>query len=572
MSLPTLDKTYKTHPMKIGKASLGGKAKGLKFLDRMLSNNPDLHEKFCTVNLLVPKTIVIATDGFDDFLSKNKLQTSLFEEESDEKVAAAFLKGKIPRWIKSKLRTFLNNFHFPLAIRSSSLLEDARFRAFAGLYRTYMLSNDHPDLEKRLEHLIQAVKLIYASTYFKAPKSFGERVGHSYKEEKMAVIVQQVVGDRYGDFFYPTISGVAQSHNYYPFAQIKPEEGIATIAMGLGNIVVEGERALSFSPKYPQKLLHSSVEDILENAQRYFYCIKLEKKCHPLTINDKSLLTRREVTDAITEPPMQLLASTYIPEENRIRDTIQCYGHRVLTFAPILKFGHFPLAKILLKTLQLCQKEMDCPVEMEFSVNLTSRSKKTKPQFAFLQIRPMGARVEQEEIQISKEEHSKAFCRSSHALGNSVKKDMQDIVYVRPDTFDTRQTIKIAQEIRQINSKLLEENRKYVLIGPGRWGSKDRWLGIPVTWQDISEVGAILETTSDNIRSEPSQGSHFFHNISTIGINYFTFSTREDDFFDWDWLMAQSATKETTFVTHVKLNSPMTLKVDGRKLEGVIYI
>jgi hypothetical protein len=569
LSFPISDKTYF---IKIGKASLGGKAKGLKFLNRMLSDNPDLHKKFSAVNLFVPKTIVIATDGFDDFLSQNKLQTSLFEEESDQKIAAAFLKGKIPLWIKSKLRTFLSNFHFPIAIRSSSLLEDARFRAFAGLYRTYILSNDHPDLEKRLEHLIQAVKLIYASTYFKAPKSFGGRVGHGYTEEKMAVIVQQMVGDCYGDFFYPTISGVAQSHNYYPFARIKPEEGIATIAMGLGNIVVEGERALSFSPEYPQKLLHSSVEDILDNAQRYFYCIKLEKQCRPLTIDDKSLLTRREVTDAVTEPPVQLLASTYIPEENRIRDTSQCYGHRVLTFAPVLKFGHFPLAKILSEMLRLCQKEMDCPVEMEFSVNLTSQSRKIKPQFAFLQIRPMSALVEQEEIRISKEEYLKAFCSSSHALGNSVKKDMRDIVYVRPDTFDAGQTIKIAQEIRQINANLLEENRKYVLIGPGRWGSKDRWLGIPVTWQDISEVGAIIETTSDNIRSEPSQGSHFFHNISTIGINYFTVGTKEDDFLDWDWLTAQSADKEKVFVTHVKLNSPMTLKVDGRKLEGVIYI
>jgi hypothetical protein len=557
--------------MKIGKASLGGKAEGLKFLNRMLSDNPDLHAEFSRVNLLVPKTIVIATDGFDDFLLQNKLRASLFEEESDENIAAVFLKGKIPRWIKSELRMFLNNFHSPLAVRSSSLLEDARFSAFAGLYRTYMLSNDHPDLEKRLEHLIQAIKLIYASTYFKAPKSFGGRVGHNYTEEKMAVIVQQMVGDRYGDFFYPTISGVAQSHNYYPFARIKPEEGIATIAMGLGNIVVEGERTLSFCPQYPRKTLLSSVEDILENAQRYFDCIKMEKQCRPLTINDKSLLTRREVTDAITEPPMQLLASTYIPEENRIRDTSQCHGHRVLTFAPILKFGHFPLAEILSKMLRLCQKEMDCPVEMEFSVNLSSYFRNTNPQFAFLQIRPMSARVEQKEIQISKEEHKKSFCRSRHALGNSVKKDMQDIVYVHPDKFDASQTIKIAWEIRQINSNLLRENRKYILIGPGRWGSKDRWLGIPVTWQDISEVGAIIETTLDNMRSEPSQGSHFFHNISTIGINYFTVDILEDDFLDWNWLMAQPIVKEATFVTHVKLNSPMTLKVDGRKLYGVIY-
>ena len=436
-----------------------------------------------------------------------------------------------------------------------------------------MIPNNHPDLEKRLQHLIQAIKLIYASTYFKAPKSFGQRVGHNYTEEKMAVIIQQVVGNRYGDFFYPAISGVAQSHNYYPYAKMKPEDGIATIAMGLGTIVVEGERALRFSPKYPQILPYTDAEDILKNAQRYFYCIKMAKKDCSLTIDDKSGLTRREVTDVAEEPPMQQLASTYVPEEQRLRDTTYVPGYRVLTFAPVLKFGQFPLADILTTTLDLCQNEMNCPIEMEFAANLNSPTIHTNPQFAFLQIRPMSARVEQEEILISVEERAKAFCRSGHALGNAVKQNMQDIVYVRPDRFDASQTIKIAQEIRQLNLKLTNAKRAYVLIGPGRWGSRDRWLGIPVAWQDISAVGAIVETTSDEIRSEPSQGSHFFHNISTIGIHYFTVGATDDDYLDWDWLLSQTPQKkQAAFVTHVRLPSPMTLKVDGRKLQGIIYI
>ena len=571
--MPSTSTLNKRPILKIGRASLGGKAKGLAFLAALLDSHPELYQKFSDVDLLLPQTMVITADGFDEFIADNDLNIGSFEEISDQKIAAQFLDGNMPQWIESELRALLQKYKFPLAIRSSSLLEDARYRAFAGLYRTYMIPNNHPDLEKRLQHLIQAIKLIYASTYFKAPKSFGQRVGHHYTEEKMAVIIQQVVGNRYGDFFYPAISGVAQSHNYYPYAKMKPEDGIATIAMGLGTIVVEGERALRFSPKYPQILPYTDAEDILKNAQRYFYCIKMAKKDCSLTIDDKSGLTRREVTDVAEEPPMQQLASTYVPEEQRLRDTTYVPGYRVLTFAPVLKFGQFPLADILTTTLDLCQNEMNCPIEMEFAANLNSPTIHTNPQFAFLQIRPMSARVEQEEILISVEERAKAFCRSGHALGNAVKQNMQDIVYVRPDRFDASQTIKIAQEIRQLNLKLTNAKRAYVLIGPGRWGSRDRWLGIPVAWQDISAVGAIVETTSDEIRSEPSQGSHFFHNISTIGIHYFTVGATDDDYLDWDWLLSQTPQKkQAAFVTHVRLPSPMTLKVDGRKLQGIIYI
>jgi hypothetical protein len=571
--LPSTSTLNRRSIIKIGRGSLGGKAKGLSFLATLLASHPELYQKFSDVDLLFPETIVITTDGFDDFIADNALNIALFEETSDQEIAAQFLEGNMPQWIKSELNALLQKYKFPLAIRSSSLLEDARFRAFAGLYRTHMLPNNHPDLEKRLQHLIQTIKLIYASTYFKAPRSFGRRVGHHYTEEKMAVIIQQVVGNHYGDSFYPAISGVAQSHNYYPYAQMKPEDGIATIAMGLGTIVVEGERALRFSPKHPKILPYTDIEDILKNAQRYFYSIKMEKNDGSLTLDDKSGLTRREVTDVAEELPMQQLASTYIPEEQRIRDTTHISGYRVLTFASVLKFGRFPLADILTTTLDLCRKEMKCPIEMEFAVNLNSPTTHTKPQFAFLQLRPMGARGEQEEILISGEEQAKAFCRSSHALGNAVKQNMQDIVYVRPDRFDASQTIKIAQEIRRLNLELTKAKRTYVLIGPGRWGSRDHWLGIPVAWQDISAVGAIIETTSDKIRSEPSQGSHFFHNISTIGIHYFTIGATGDDYLDWDWLLSQpSQKKQTTFVAHVTLPSPMILKVDGRKLQGIIYI
>lgn len=571
--MPPPENRYKAKISKIGKGSIGGKAEGLKRLSTLLSGNPDLHHKFGSVDLIIPETIVLATDAFDDFMSCNRLRTAAFQSDCDEKIAAVFLKAKMPKWVESELRAYLKDIGYPLAIRSSSLLEDSRFRAYAGLYHTYMLSNHHPDPEKRLSHLIQAIKLIYASTYFQSPKSFGVRVGHKTGEEKMAVIIQQVVGDRYGKYFYPAVSGVAQSYNYYPFAQMKPDEGVAIIAMGLGSIVVEGERALRFSPKYPQTLpWQGSVEDILENAQRYFYCIDMQQEFRPLTLVDNASLIRREVSDAIAEAPMQHLASTFIAEENRIRDTFQCPGHKVLTFANILKFDHFPLAPILSESLKLAQKEMTGSVEIEFSINLALDPPQQKSQFAFLQIRPMSARVEQAEVHISDTERAKAFCRSVQALGNTFKQDMHDIVYVRPDAFDARQTFKIAEEIKRINAKLVSVGRKYVLIGPGRWGSKDHWLGIPVTWQDISGVGAMVETYSHQIRSEPSQGSHFFHNISTIGINYITIGKTDEDFLNWEWLTSQTPAKTGKYVTHISFQNPMILKVDGRTFQCVIYV
>ena len=459
---------------------------------------------------------------------------------------------------------------YPLAIRSSSLLEDAQFRAYAGLYRTYMITNDCPDLEQRLKHLVHAIKLVYASTYYEGPKAFSKRVGHRTEEEQMAVIIQKLVGSQYDDSFYPAISGVAQSYNYYPFARMKPEEGIVTIAMGLGRAVVDGEKTLRFSPAHPQLLpQRSTVEDILENAQRHFYALRMEKTCHFLETNDGANLWHREVSDADSELPLQLLASTYVPDEHRIRDTVHVPGQRVLTFAHILKYREFPLADILKDLLELGERGMGCPVEMEFSVNLTDDDH-LQPQFAFLQLRPMTARAELEQVDISSEEIDNAFCISGRALGNAEKRDMADIIFVKPETFDPGKTMTIAREIARLNAALVKENRKYLLIGPGRWGSADRWLGIPVSWADISGVGAMIETESEKLVAEPSQGSHFFHNITTLGINYITVSKHADGRIDWNWLTALPRLHDDSFVAHARLDAPVTLKVDGRRSLCVI--
>ncbi|MBR9985205.1 MAG: phosphoenolpyruvate synthase/pyruvate phosphate dikinase [Desulfosarcina sp.] len=564
------DADFDTEFFKIGKGSLGGKARGLAFVASLLRQNPDFYVTYKGVDIIVPQTLVITTDGFESFVEDNGLRYLSKTDLPDEQIADLFLAGRFPGWIEERLQAYLAQVTYPLAIRSSSLLEDAQFRAYAGLYRTYMITNDCPDAERRLKHLVHAIKLVYASTYYKGPKAFSKRVGHRTEEEQMAVIIQKLVGSRYGDSFYPAISGVAQSHNYYPFARMKPEEGIVTIAMGLGKTVVEGEKTLRFSPAHPQVLpQRSTVEDILDNAQRHFYALKMEKSCHSLETNDGANLWYREVTEAENEQPMQLLASTYVPDEHRIRDTVHIPGQRVLTFAHILKYREFPLADILKDMLELGEQGMGCPVEMEFSVNLTAEPDHP-PQFAFLQLRPMTARAELEQVNISTEEIENAFCFSGKALGNALKQDMADIILVKPEAFDPGRTMEIAREIARINATLVKEDRKYLLVGPGRWGSADRWLGIPVAWADISGVGAMIETESDKLVAEPSQGSHFFHNITTLGINYITVSKSAGDWLDWNWLTALPRLNDATFVAHVRLESPVTLKVDGRQSQCVI--
>ena len=561
-----------TEFFKIGTGSLGGKARGLAFASNLLQRNADLHAQHPDVNIIVPQSLVITTEGFDAFIEKNKLLELAKSGLSDQEIARQFLKAAIPGWVKKDLIAYLRKVDHPIAIRSSSLLEDAQFRAYAGLYRTYMLPNDCTDFSMRLEHLLTAIKLVYASTYFRGPKSFSQRVGHRTEEEKMAVIIQKMVGENYNGHFYPAISGVAQSHNYYPFAHMKPEEGIATIALGLGKMVVEGEKTLRFSPRYPQLLpQRSTVEDILENAQRFFYSLRLNNDCPLLGINDSENLEKREISDAETEPAVAMLSSTYIPAEHRIRDTVHVPGHRVLTFAQTLKYNAFPLSDILSEFLAIGEEGMGCPVELEFSVNLR-QGKNTSPDFAVLQLRPMTARAELETVNITEDEVEKAFCVSNHSLGNAVKTDIADVVYVKPDVFDPAKTVEIAREIGEMNNVLLNEGSKYLLVGPGRWGSADRWLGIPVTWADISGVGSIAETTSPLIKAEPSQGSHFFHNITTMGINYINVSNNNGDFFNWDWLTALEPRHASPHFAHVRLEKAMTIKVDGRKSQCVIYV
>ena len=558
--------------LKIGEGSLGGKARGLAFMSVLLQQDSSLHERYPEINIEIPKTLVITTDGFESFITQNHLERFAKEDFTDKEVAEAFLEAEMPEWLAKDLEAFIAQIKVPLSVRSSSLLEDAQFQPYAGLYQTYMIPNNHHDPSKRLQHLISAIKLVYASTYYEGPRAFSRDTLNQPHAESMAVIIQRLSGKGYGKYFYPAISGVAQSHNFYPVSHMKSEEGSVNIALGLGKTVMEGEKSLRFSPKYPEIMPQfSTIDDILANAQRFFYALRIKDYPDDLNFGVNSNLEKREIDDAENEFPVQTLASTYVPEEHRIRDTAYIAGPKILTFAQVLKYNIFPLPQLLSDLLELGRKGLGCPVEMEFSVDL-SPDKKGKSNFFFLQLRPMVAEEERFEVEITPEEIERAFCRSTQALGNGKNEEMTDIVYVKPNDFEPEANVQIAGEIGQINAGLVKQKRSYLLVGPGRWGSADRWLGIPVQWRDISGVGAIVELRNKKLKADPSQGSHFFQNITSLGIHYITVteSSDSDDYFDWEWVASLPVVQETTFLRHVRVKRPLTLKIDGRQSQCVI--
>ncbi|MFH1216055.1 MAG: PEP/pyruvate-binding domain-containing protein [Pseudomonadota bacterium] len=553
--------------VKIGKGSLGGKARGLAFMANQLAQaEQDGALSDCRINL--PQTLVIASDGYDSFLVENRLSEGR-EDETDGAIAERFFRAEMPVWLLEQLKAYLARMNCPLSVRSSSLLEDAQYAPYAGLYSTYMLANNHPDFNVRLQQFLAAIKLVYASTSFAGPRAFSRRTGSRQSgQDKMAVIVQQLIGGTSGDYFYPAISGVAQSRNYYPVAPMLPEEGVAHIALGFGKTVVEGEKSLRFSPRYPKVLPQfSTVDDILTNAQRFFYALKMDD--YPLEISyaTTSNLVRREVSEAAGEFPVQFLSSSYNEEEHRIRDGSND-GAIIPTFAQILKYNLFPLPGTVGAVLDIGCKGMGCPVEVEFAVDLKQEDP-AAGDFYFLQMRPMAAGHAEQELSISQDEEARAVCSSGQALGHGIFTDMADIVYVDPATFDPARTREMAREINRINGLLQDDGRSYLLVGPGRWGSADRWLGIPVQWEDISGVGAIIELRNGQIKVDPSQGSHFFHNITSMGIPYITV-TEGGDRMDWQWLGKQKVLNKSFFLRHVRCKKPFFLKLNGRESRCVV--
>ncbi|BBO78270.1 phosphoenolpyruvate synthase [Desulfosarcina widdelii] len=556
--------------VKIGHGSLGGKARGLAFLSALLQQDMSIYEKFPGIDIRIPQTLVISTDGFEAFITHNNLRRLAGQALPDDVIKQLFLEAALPDWLVEDLKTFLGQVEYPLSVRSSSLLEDAQFQPYAGLYETYMIPNNHRSLNRRLDHLLTAVKLVYASTFYEGPRAFSKATGNAPQEEAMAVIVQELAGRSYGDFFYPAISGVAQSHNFYPIPPMKPEEGITHIALGLGKTVVEGQKTVRFSPRYPSILPQFSViDDILKNSQHRFYALRIKNYPEKLDFETNGNLERRRLDDALQEAPVLSLSSTYVPDEHRIRDTSTVQGVKVLTFAQVLKYGSFPLPGVLAEILELGRRGMGCPVEIEFSVTLGSKGSR-KEAFHLLQIRPMVTGEGRFEVRINPEDICNAFCTSSQALGNGKNEEIADIVYVKPDSFKKEATTEMVDEIGRVNTSLVNANRRYLLAGPGRWGSSDRWLGIPVQWHHISGAGAIIESRDSNLKADPSQGSHFFQNITSQGIFYVTVNEGSDDYLEWSWLDHLPVVQEMSYIRHVRLEHPIVIKIDGRSSQCVM--
>ena len=555
---------------RIGEGSLGGKGRGLAFIDAMIKRHESL-ECFEHTQIMIPKTVVLCTDNFTEFMEQNQLYSVAMSDASDDEILAHFLKARIPQHVVGDLLTFLGAIKGPVAIRSSSLLEDSHYQPFAGIYSTYMVPFTPESRTHMAEMICEAIKAVYASVYYRDSKAYMTATKNVIDEEKMAIVLQEICGSAHNERFYPSFSGVGRSLNYYPIGNEKAEEGIAVIAMGLGKYIMDGGVTLRFSPEYPGNVLQTStVEMALRETQTYFNALDLTQTRFVPKVDDGFNLLKIPVSDAEKDGTLKYLVSTYNPQDDMLQDGLYAGGRKVLTFANILKHTIFPLADILKNILRIAQQEMGRPVEIEFAVNLDYSSKKQHG-FYLLQIRPIVDSKEMINENIGNIPEDNAVIVSHSALGHGVTSDLYDVLYVRPEAFKAAKSSEIVQEIERLNRQLTAENRHYILVGPGRWGSADPWLGIPVKWPHISNARLIVEAGLPNFRVDPSQGTHFFQNLTSFGVAYFTINPyRNDGYYDVDFLNSQPAEFESEWVRHVRFSSPLVMKVDGRKNKGVV--
>lgn len=555
---------------RIGEGSLGGKARGLAFLDSMIKRNY-ISRKFDNVLVTIPRTVVVSTDVFDQFMEINDLyEIALNSDADDEEILEQFLSGNLPDRIVNDLRKFVHFSEKPIAIRSSSLLEDSHYQPFAGIYSTYMIPVCK-NSEVTLDMLIKSIKAVYASAYFTTSKSYMKATSNVIDEEKMAIVLQEVCGKDYGGKFYPHISGVARSINFYPIPPEKPEDGVASIALGLGKYVVEGGLSLRFSPKYPQKILQlSSPSSALSQTQKIFYALDTTNDSFRISVDNSLNLLKLRIKDAENDQSLKHLVSTFDFQNNMLRNGMMTEGKRILTFSNILEHGHFPLAQIISEILSVGQKEMNLPVEIEFAVQLNS-NEHAPSVFNVLQIRPIVGSVESSNVAIKNVKESDCIITSGSALGNGIIENIHDFIYIKTEHFDAANNEKLVPVIDQLNQQLKEENHNYILMGPGRWGSSDYWLGIPVRWNNISEARVIIESGLENYRIDPSQGTHFFQNLTSFGVGYFTINPYNNDgYIDWDFLNQHASIFENEWIRHVRFAKPVVIKIDGKHNKAVI--
>ena len=553
---------------RIGDGSLGGKGRGLAFIGAMVKRYPKLeHDHFAVT---IPKTVVICTDIFDEFMETNELYPVVLSEVDDETILKYFLRASLPARLIEDLMAFFDVVKSPIAVRSSSLLEDSHYQPFAGIYSTYMV----PKLEDKydmLRTLSDAIKAVYASVFYRDSKAYMTATSNLIDQEKMAIVLQEVVGNRYNDRFYPTISGVARSLNFYPIGNEKAEDGIANIALGLGKYIVDGGQTLRFSPRHPHNILQMSTMDFaLRETQTRFYALDLKNLADQFSVDDSFNLLRLNQKDADADGSLKFIVSTYDPYDQVIRDGYYPGGRKILSFVNVLQHEVFPLADTLDQILHVGEDEMGRPIEIEFAVNIDPQN----PGFAtfyLLQVRPIVDNKEVMEEDLTLVEQEDTILTSTSVLGHGIVTDVQDIIYVKTGAFCSSNNQSIAYDIEKMNRQFTGEEKNYVLVGPGCWGSSDSWLGIPVKWPHISNARVIVECGLENYRVDPSQGTHFFQNLTSFGVGYFTINPfKGDGWFDEGYLNSLPAVEETEYLRHVRFDKPVVIKMDGKKSLGVV--
>jgi hypothetical protein len=559
-------KPSESHFLRIGAGSLGGKARGLAFIRHLLRKNR-ITRRFPGVRIAVPPALVLATDCFDQFMTENNLLDFALQCEEDGEILQKFLAAKLPGKLEETLKTFLGEVDYPLAVRSSSLLEDSQYQPFTGVYETFMLGNQSPDPAIRVADLIDAIKRVYASTFSRHAKAYVRATPYRLEEEKMAVIVQQLVGTAHRGRFYPDFSGVVRSHNFYPVPPMTFSDGIAAVALGLGRAVVDGGKCLSFCPRYPQNLLQfSSVEDILNNSQTEFWALSLNGAAQGSRLHEMRFSLESAETDG-TLPPV---GSTYSPDNHAVYDGLSRPGIRVVSFAPMLKHNLFPLPAILETLVKAGEDALGIPVEIEFAVRLP-RQQGESAEFGFLQVRPLTLSRDHQELSFANIDANQVLCQSNKVLGNGRIDNLYDIVVVDSQRFERNRSQEVARAVAQFNGLLNSENRPYLLIGVGRWGSNDPWLGIPVEWDEISGARVIVEAGFQDFRVTPSQGSHFFQNLTAFQVGYFTVNPDAGEgTTDWCWLSDQPAAREDGCVRHLRIPTPLRVIMNSRTSQGII--
>ncbi len=557
-------------PGRIGHGEIGGKARGLVSVRKML------HAGFgprtdAQIEVGIPRFAVVATDVFDAFLERNHLGEIASSDLLDERIAHAFQQGDLPTEILGDLRTLADLIRAPLAVRSSSLLEDALLHPFAGVYETKMTPNNQPDSTTRFQRLVEALKFVYASTFFKSARDYRRSSRTPDGEEKMAVILQEVVGQRHGDRFYPDVSGVARSFNFYPTGGADRDEGVVDLALGLGKTIVDGGLCYSYSPARPKSPPpYSSPRDLLAVTQREFWAINVGKAPPYDPMAETEYLARAGLREAEYDGTLRYSASTYVADSDRVTPGVGTAGPRILNFAPLLLHEQYPLNSVVRSLLDSCESATGRDVEIEFAMTFP-KAAGSKPHLGFLQIRPMVVPDKEVHVDESELDSPNVLLASRHVMGNGVVETIEDVVYVKPAVFETRHTRTVGEQLEKMNAGLLDQDRPYLLIGFGRWGSADPWLGIPVKWGQICGAKAIVEATRPDMMIEASQGSHFFHNISSFQVSYFSVPHDTAPGIDWQWLDGNEAVAETEFVRHIRTAGPLLVKVDGRSGRGAVW-